>query len=108
MQLDSRHKEILEKIKDKVYELNPEAEIILYGSRARGTPHEESDWDLLILLNQKEVSRKLEQTFRHHLFDLELEFAEAISTFVLSKDIWNSKYKVTPFYKNVIREGIKL
>jgi len=37
---------VLERIVD---ELNPE-EIWLFGSRARGTSHEESDWDLLVVL----------------------------------------------------------
>jgi hypothetical protein len=27
---------------------------------------------------------------------------------IYSENEWNTKYKVTPFYKNIMREGIKL
>ena len=45
----ANRKEILLKIKKTVSELDPEARIILFGSRARGDYGKESDWDLLIL-----------------------------------------------------------
>lgn len=40
--------EILKRVKQAVRELDPEAEIVLYGSRARGEAGRESDWDFLI------------------------------------------------------------
>ncbi|MCR4826365.1 MAG: nucleotidyltransferase domain-containing protein, partial [Bacteroidales bacterium] len=36
-------------IKANVLEVNPNAEVWLYGSRARGTAREDSDWDVLVL-----------------------------------------------------------
>ena len=94
-------------IKQKVHEVDPTAEVILYGSRSRGDEHRESDWDILILTNYP-VSISREKQFRHHLFDLELEIGEPFSTFVYSKNDWNSKMSITPFYKNVENEGIRL
>jgi predicted nucleotidyltransferase len=88
--------------------VNPDAEIYLYGSRARGDVHEESDWDILILLDQDKVSRLEEIPFRDSIFDLELDYEEIISIFALSKKEWFSKHSITPFYKNVMKEGIKL
>ena len=45
---------ILIKIKESVREVEPESEIILFGSRARGDERADeradSDWDLLILV----------------------------------------------------------
>ena len=32
--------------------LPPKSSLLLYGSRARGDNHEDSDWDLLLLLDQ--------------------------------------------------------
>ena len=64
--------------------LEPESEIILYGSRARGDEREDSDWDLLILVPYP-ADLKEEQRFWHKLFDLELQFGQAISTLVKSK-----------------------
>lgn len=99
--------EILNKIKGAVYEIEPEAEIILFGSRARGEEKAESDWDILILVPYK-VDLKEEQKFRHALFDVELEYGQAISTFVYSKAEWQAKHQITPLYQNIEQDGITL
>ncbi|MBL7775108.1 MAG: nucleotidyltransferase domain-containing protein [Saprospiraceae bacterium] len=96
---------LLGKIKEFVRDIDPEAEIRLFGSRARGDSRVDSDWDILIL-TPKAVNLKVEQTFRHKLFELELEFGQAISTFVYSKTDWNGKHSGTPLYHNIEEEGI--
>ena len=45
-----KREELLERVKQTIHEIEPDADIILYGSRARGDAHPESDWDFLILL----------------------------------------------------------
>jgi uncharacterized protein len=47
-------------------------------------------------------------TFRNKLYDLELETGEPISVFVYSRHEWQTRQKITPFYQNVSKEGIKL
>lgn len=96
---------ILAKVKEYVKAIDPEADAILFGSRARDDAREESDWDILIL-TPKAVTLKVEQVFRHKLFELELEYGQAISTFVYSKPDWSGKHRVTPLYENVTKEGI--
>jgi len=49
---------ILEKVKEIVQATDPEAEVILFGSRARGDAMEDSDWDILIL-TPKAVNLKI-------------------------------------------------
>lgn len=93
------------KIKEYVKAIDPEAEVRLFGSRARGDAREDSDWDILIL-TPKAVNLKVEQAFRHKLFELELEYGQAISTFVYSNADWNGKYRVTPLFHNIKEEGI--
>jgi uncharacterized protein len=39
----------LERIKQAVHGIAPEADIVLYGSRARSDAHADSEWDFLIL-----------------------------------------------------------
>jgi predicted nucleotidyltransferase len=97
---------IIQSIRQKVNEIDNNAEVILYGSRARGDNKRESDWDIMILLNRKNVDKKLEQTFRHHLFDLELEIGVPISVFVYSKTDWEGKYSITPLYRSIKKEGV--
>lgn len=105
----TRHEQnIASMIADKIKEKDASANIILYGSHARGDTHPESDWDILVLLNKPNVDLKTEQEFRHHIFDLELEIGESISIYVHSKEVWEEKYSVTPWYKNVSKEGIAL
>jgi predicted nucleotidyltransferase len=95
----------LQEIKNAVYQIDKEAQVILFGSRARNEAETESDWDILILTPQK-VDLKVEQLFRHKLFYLELEHEQAISTFVYSISEWNTKHAITPLYKNIQKEGI--
>ena len=87
--------------------MEPNSEIILFGSRARGTEQPDSDWDILILI-PRPSDLKEEQKFRHRLFELELLYGQAISTFVHSKKDWEEKHWMTPLYANIKQEGIRL
>jgi predicted nucleotidyltransferase len=104
--MSRRKQHIIQLIRQKVNDLDKTAEIILYGSRARGDNKQDSDWDVMILLNRKNVDKKVEQTFRHHLLDIELEIGVPISVFVYSKSDWEGKYSITPLFKSIKKEGI--
>jgi predicted nucleotidyltransferase len=97
---------IIQLIREKVNEIDNTAEVILYGSRARGDNKRDSDWDVMILLKQSNVDKKVEQTFRHHLLDVELEIGVPISVFVYSKSDWEGKYSITPLFRSIKKEGI--
>lgn len=101
-------KKMTEQIKQSVREIDPHARVYLYGSRARRTAREDSDWDVLILVEKMEVSLKDEQQFRHKLSDVEIETGQTVSTFVYSLRDWFSKLSVTPLFENIEREGILL
>ncbi len=105
--MNSSKKEILAKIKANVQNVEMDSEVILFGSQARNEERDDSDWDILILTSNK-TDIKHEQKFRHELFNLELEYGVAFSTFVYSKYDWNNKYSVTPFYKNILKDGINI
>lgn len=96
-----------EKIKEYVKEIDPQSEVILFGSRARGDARTDSDWDILILTDGA-ATLKTEQVFRHKLFDLELKYGQAISTFVYSKSEWYSHGRTTPLLLNIKKEGIRI
>lgn len=98
--------DIRQAIKAKIEAIEPNAEVILFGSRARGDARKDSDWDILILVSGA-VDLKREQVFRHQLFEVELMYGEAISTFVYSKEDWHNKHFVTPLYKNIQKERLK-
>lgn len=95
------------RIKTLIREIDPTADIILYGSRARGEEHPESDWDILILIDSK-ADLDYEKVFRHRLYEIELELGESFSITLHNKSEWKSKHWVTPLYKNISQEGIRI
>jgi predicted nucleotidyltransferase len=101
-------KELLRQVKNAVQEIEADAEILLYGSRARGDSIDLSDWDFLILLDGK-VNDKITDRIRHRLYEIEWETGEVISSIVRNKIEWNSRpYRSMPIYKVIDREGIAL
>jgi predicted nucleotidyltransferase len=96
---------ILHEIKRLVLAQDPSAKIYLYGSRAKNSAKDESDWDLLILLGSDKITREVETSITYPLFDLEFETGELISPMVYSENEWNTKYSITTFYQNVMKEG---
>ena len=83
------------------------SKLILFGSRARGDAREESDWDLLILLDEKDITGDVFGSFAYPFVELGWEYGTYFSPKINSFKEW-SKRKGTPFYNNVNKEGIVL
>ncbi len=99
---------LLHQIQHNIRSIIPNADIILYGSRARGEEKEDSDWDLLILVDQP-VDANLTMELRDRLYEIELETGQILSSIIRSKQEWNSpKYSVLPFKQRVEQEGVLL
>lgn len=99
---------ILENITKAIHSQDPKAQVFLFGSRARGDDKPDSDWDILILINNRTVTSEIEDKFRNVLYNIELESGQIISIFIYPKSFWNNTLKYSPLYKAVKREGIKL
>lgn len=100
--------DFLRQIKEAVHEVEPDADLWLFGSYARGDARPESDWDILILLDGS-VDRDRKQTLRHRLFDLELESGEAISARIYGHTEWQSEPRhSSSFAKNVRKYAVAL
>ncbi len=83
---------IANRIRQAVSTVDPDAEVILYGSRVRGDERPDSDWDIIVLTNY-EVDVQKEREFRDQLYDLELETGAPLSLFVFSKKEWHGRHK---------------
>lgn len=103
-----RREHIVNRIKEIIRTCNPSAQAILYGSEARGDAREDSDIDLLILLDGDKLTLKDELAVTGPLYDLEVETGVIISPLVTLKKLWNNRPFKTPFYINVMNEGILL
>lgn len=103
-----KRKKLIEQIRHAVHEVEPGAEIILYGSRSRGDALSESDWDFLILVDGPLDDVRIDRV-RHRLYEIEWETGEVISSIVRDREEWNSdKYRAVPFHKQVEQEGVRL
>ncbi|MBN2214066.1 MAG: nucleotidyltransferase domain-containing protein [Bacteroidales bacterium] len=100
--------QIQDRIKKTIHKKDPKAVAYLFGSRARGDFHPDSDWDILILVDSKEITNEIEDRFRDGLFDIELDSGQIISAFIYPKEYWKSALIFSPLYKKVTKEGIQL
>ena len=83
--------------------------VILYGSYARGDYTNDSDVDIMILLDLDDMEIK---QFRHELssatYDFNLEHDIDIKPIAKSKVHFEKWMDAYPFYANVMKEGVRL
>ncbi|MCS7304510.1 MAG: nucleotidyltransferase domain-containing protein [Thermoguttaceae bacterium] len=65
-------------------------QVSLYGSHARGTATEDSDIDLLVLVDKELSAWKVQDSLSDLLWDIILETNEIISVVVLTEDVFSS------------------
>ena len=106
--MTKRESDIAGIIASRIKNRDPHAEVILFGSHARGQAHEDSDWDILILINKPKKNRAVEVGYRDEIFQVELEVGEPISTIIYSKSDWETIHVHTPLYQNIKKEGIHI
>lgn len=79
---------------------------LLYGSHARNEATENSDIDLLVLVDDSVEPSEVRRSLSDLLFDILLEHGELVSVLVLPISFFEeSGY---PFILNVKREGIRV
>ena len=97
---------ILSFVKERIRKIDPQAKIILFGSRARNDFREDSDWDFLIL-TKLTVTRDLKNQISDVLFETELETDSVLTGIVQDYTLWHT-YSSAPIYKNIANEGIEV
>jgi len=100
--------ELLQRCKEAIRQVVPEADVILYGSRARGEADKYSDYDILIIVSGP-VNMALEEKILDNVYPLELETGAVLTLITYNKQQWDSPlYRAMPLHKNVDREGVLL
>ena len=101
------NQQIYKEIQTLKRQLLPNERVILFGSQAREDAHEDSDWDLLVLLNKEKKTREDEDNYAYPFDELGWNFGVAINALLYTQKQWEQG-KIFPFYKNVMREGIEI
>lgn len=101
-------KQVLLVCRDRIRAHYRTAQIVLFGSQARGQAEPESDIDLLVLLDE-EITFAKKQMIQDMLYEIGLAEDIVISTIVRSCDAWNSPIsKAMPLYRVIQEEGLQV
>jgi predicted nucleotidyltransferase len=97
---------LLPEIKSEIFKDYPSAQVIFFGSRARGDERSFSDWDILILI-EKDITEIQKIELHDKLYEIELKTGEVINAIIHTRREWNHPLmRITPFYQNVEQEGV--
>jgi len=97
----------LKKVKGAILAIEPNAEIILFGSRVIGGYRPDSDWDLLVITDQAKNSG-IKHTIRDRLADFLFDEDALLSALFIQKSVWVSGKSPSPVISEVRKDGIKL
>ena len=104
-------KEILKKYVNEIQELygNQLKSVILYGSYARGDFKQDSDIDIMILVDMTDIEiREKGQFLSEATFEYNFDNNIMIMPIVKNLNHFNKWLRACPFYFNVKKEGIEL
>lgn len=83
--------------------------IILYGSCARGQWSDESDIDIMLLIDDSEENiKKYDIEISKIVFDLSLKHNVLLSVILKNYKQFSKYQEALPFYRNVHEEGIEI
>ena len=94
--------QVISQIREALHRIAPGIRVILYGSDARP----DSDIDLLLLLDKDVITLEDRMALTAPLYDIELQTGIQINPFIESMRKWGKRF--TPFYENVMKEGVVL
>lgn len=108
VKMSARQIEISELIRQLGKEILPvNAKLMLFGSQARDDARADSDWDLLLLLDGERVTNEDFDRWVFPFISLGWSLGVEINPVVYTYAEWQVR-QITPFYKNVMREGVEL
>lgn len=98
---------VLKLVKAMVLEAEPTAQVMLFGSRARGDARPDSDWDIMVVVDSPKVSDQQFEKLNYNVWLKGLEMGQEINPVIYTKKRWESKAP-SLFLHHVKAEGIML
>lgn len=110
--LFNKYKELMISISSMINDLkeiygHSLANVILYGSYARGDESKESDVDIALMLLRQPTKEQTDAMI-DCVANYELECRKVLSVVDINNDKFNKWKDTLPFYKNINKEGITL
>ena len=99
--------EMIKAMRNVLNSIDPTVQAILFGSRARGDAEEDSDWDVLVLINKPRISLSDYDKYSYPLRELGWDMDEIINPVLFSTKEWNENH-FTMFNHNVRNDGIAI
>jgi len=99
---------IVEQIQTLGRKVLPEgSSLLLYGSRARGDDREDSDYDIVVLVDKDKQQLQDFTDYAYPFMEMGWEVGVEINPMLYTRKEWSQRY-FTPFYKNVEHDKIVL
>ncbi|MBQ0075073.1 MAG: nucleotidyltransferase domain-containing protein [Prevotella sp.] len=103
-----RMNNVIKGIRDVASRIMPAgSKVLLYGSRARGDNRDDSDWDVLLLVNKPSVEQEDYRTIVYPITSFGWDINEMIIPIIKTKKEWEED-TCTNFHKNVEHDAITI
>ena len=104
--MDKSIQQIVEELKTHISDKYKMTDMKVFGSTARDRRRPDSDIDIFILLPR--VDRKIEEDLFDLAYELELKYDCLIDLIVFDEDSLRDRLSFTPFYRQVVSEGVSV
>ena len=105
--MDPEDYKVAKKLKARLKEIVPVADLVVFGSRARGNQDKYSDMDVSIVVQS--LDQELKERIYEIVWEVGFDNYLVISPLIFTKDeIENSPLRSAPIVKNIIEEGIRV
>lgn len=93
-------------LKKEILKLTPDAKIIFYGSKVKGSFDNESDIDLLVVI--RNLTRELKYKIIEMATEVELKYDVVFGLVIISEEKYEKSnlFKGSLYYENIKSEGL--
>jgi len=82
-------------------------QVVLFGSQSRGTADDDSDYDILVVL-EHDYNWRMKRRISHSCYDVDLQYDVLTDVKVISVNELHSAKGRQPFIVNAMNEGVRL
>lgn len=105
--MENKNSEVLSMIGNTIRSAEPTAEAIVYGSRTRGDARNDSDWDVVIIVDTPEESQTQLKKLSYDIWVMGLDSGIEINPLIYTRKQWDNS-RPTLFKYNVLKDGIRI